>query len=280
MKLFRFYSMVITILAGVGMFVFFSGGVAEAVTAPQYQQMENIPGFEGKSKTFPEYVVAIYNLGLWIIGISAMFMLSVGGFMYLISAGNTAAAGSAKSTIKDALIGLVLGLSAWLIVHTINPDLTLMSIGSLSTGAGPSATTGGGATTPVAGQYTNAEAVAALQAAGISVTSTGNCSDQTNPQCTSLDGIPKSLIDKLIAVKADCGCTFHVTGGTEVGHATHGPGLSAVDISHPSVALRDSFIKNGALAYNGRSGTFCENASGGDVPDCGASADHIHVRFP
>jgi hypothetical protein len=42
--------------------------------------------------------------------------------------------------------------------------------------------------------------------------------------------MPATVINFLIQLKRDCGCTVTVTGGTEVGHATHGPGNAAVDI--------------------------------------------------
>ena len=43
--------------------------------------------------------------------------------MYLTSAGNTSAMGNAKGVITDAIIGLVLAISAWFLLNFINPDL-------------------------------------------------------------------------------------------------------------------------------------------------------------
>jgi len=236
MKVSRFGFVLMVVM--VGFFTLFSfGREAFAVTLPgNYQQLENIPGFENQTNSFPEYVSAIYKLGLWIIGISAMFMLTVGGFMYVTSAGNTASASTAKGVIKDALIGLALGLSAWLIVNTINPDLTTLNISGLQNGT--SVTPPPGGQTPPAsatGQYTNAEAVTALNNAGISIKSTGNCSDQNNKDCTSLEGIPKDAIDKLITLKQKCNCSFNVTGGTEIGHASHGAGLPVMDVTQDQI---------------------------------------------
>lgn len=69
---------------------------------------------------------------------------------------------------------------------------------------------------------TDAEARRQLAAAGITdadITSTGNCSDKTKPNCTSLDGMQQSTINEMIAFKNACtGCTIKITGGTEVGH--------------------------------------------------------------
>lgn len=79
---------------------------------------------EGSGSDLKSYVEAIYRLALILVALSAVLMLSIGGFMYLTSAGNTAQLSSAKSVIFDALIGLVIALVAWLVLYIINPDLT------------------------------------------------------------------------------------------------------------------------------------------------------------
>ncbi len=88
----------------------------------QYTPMESIPG-SGKSSSFSGYVQAIYNIGIWAVGISAMLMISIGGFMYLTSAGNTSKTGKAKEIITDAIIGIILAMVSWLLLYTINHDL-------------------------------------------------------------------------------------------------------------------------------------------------------------
>ena len=88
-----------------------------------YTPMEAIPGFEGKTNDFPSYVLALYKFGLWTIGIAAVLMISIGGYMYLTSAGNNSSVEKAKSIITDALIGFVLAMVSWLILYIINPDL-------------------------------------------------------------------------------------------------------------------------------------------------------------
>lgn len=91
----------------------------------QYTPLENIPGFEAASKTgdFYDYIQAVYKFGIWAVGISALLMISIGGFMYITSAGNNSSMEKAKSVITDAIIGLVLALTSYLILYIINPDL-------------------------------------------------------------------------------------------------------------------------------------------------------------
>lgn len=66
----------------------------------------------------------------------------------------------------------------------------------------------------------DAEARALLSAAGIPVTSSGNCSDRNNPTCTSLEQVRRNTINGIIAFKNASGCAVTVTGGTETGHGS------------------------------------------------------------
>lgn len=110
----------------------FSIPQAEAQGGFNYQLLEKIPGAEGVGSDLPGYVKAVYNTALVIVVLSAVLMLSIGGFMYLTSAGNTAALTTAKGVIFDAVIGLAIALAAWLLLNVINPDLVNVTINSLS----------------------------------------------------------------------------------------------------------------------------------------------------
>lgn len=226
-----------------------------------YTPLENLPGFEGQSGDFATYFGNLYKLALWIVAISALFMAIVGGFLYLSSAGNTSTLGTAKKTIVSALVGLVIALISWLLLDTINGDLTNLKLtgltGSIGSGtgttAGATATAGtgsGGSTT--SGTYTHAEAVAALSAAGIGVTSTkAGCLGVDAVDCTTLEQIPKAAIDDLISIKKDCGCSFNVTGGTETtGHVSHGPGKPVVDVTQDTTL--GNFLYSKAGGSNGK----------------------------
>ncbi|MCX4472200.1 hypothetical protein C5N14_28490 [Micromonospora sp. MW-13] len=65
---------------------------------------------------------------------------------------------------------------------------------------------------------THSSATAQLAAAGISWTSSGNCSDRYTATCTSFDGVRQATIDGIITFKRASGCAVTVTAGTEVGH--------------------------------------------------------------
>lgn len=100
----------------------------------EYVPIENIPGTASPNDiaTFPAYVMAIYKFAIWAVGISSLFMISVGGFMYFTSAGNTSKMDSAKRIIADSIYGLIAVLFAWIILHTINENLVNISIRSIS----------------------------------------------------------------------------------------------------------------------------------------------------
>lgn len=97
-----------------------------------YQLLEKVPGFESAGSDMKTYIEALYKLALVIVTLSAVLMLSIGGFMYLTSAGNTAQMASAKGVIFDSLIGLIIALAAWLLLYVINPDFININLRSFS----------------------------------------------------------------------------------------------------------------------------------------------------
>ncbi|MDH4330432.1 MAG: pilin [Candidatus Moranbacteria bacterium] len=105
-------------------FCFVAGSLIANAQTGEYTPMEPIPGTSiEEQKTFPNYVKALYGFIIWTSGISAMFMITIGGFLYATAAGNSSRVEKAKGIIGDALLGLVAILTAWLILNVINPDL-------------------------------------------------------------------------------------------------------------------------------------------------------------
>jgi len=120
---------IILFALALGINIFFAGLVMAAGT---YTPMEKIPGTTDDINTFPAYVRAIYKFAIWSVGIAALLMISIGGFFYFAAAGNTSKMETGKKIIADALYGLFAVLLAYVILHTINPNLTTISITSLS----------------------------------------------------------------------------------------------------------------------------------------------------
>ena len=105
-----------------------------ASAAFEYKLLEAFPGFFNKdaSPEFPAMVEAIYKFGIWTVGIAGLLMMTVGGIMYMGSAGNNATAESAKKIISDSLMGIIVALGAYLFLYVINPNLVYIDINFVS----------------------------------------------------------------------------------------------------------------------------------------------------
>lgn len=92
-----------------------------------------IPGFSFTSATeenglvavpyLSQYINAIYRYMTAIVLTVAIVMVMIGGFKYLLSA-TPLGVSDGKKMITDSLIGMVLVLGAYVILNTINPNLT------------------------------------------------------------------------------------------------------------------------------------------------------------
>lgn len=244
-----------------------------------YTLLEEIPGQSGASGDLGSYLEGLYQFTFWAIGIAALFMLTIGGFMYVTSAGNTSRLGTAKTIIVDSFLGIIIALFAWLFLYVLNPDLVegLRLPGLSTTIQTPTTTT----TTTSTGLLTHAEAVAALSS-GISIRSSGNCSDQSNPSCTSLEGIPSSAINSVNNLRTQSGCSLIITGGTETGHKTHGTGLGSIDFAEDTCL--GNFLQNNITNYGSlRIQQICATPSWfskvGATCTESSKAPHFHIRF-
>ncbi|MFH0969727.1 MAG: hypothetical protein V1804_04420 [Patescibacteria group bacterium] len=116
---------------------------SNAATSYNYTPIEPIPGFEDQSNNFASFIESLYKFGIWTVGIAALLMITIGGFMYMVSAGNTSKMDVAKKVIINAIIGLIIALTAYLILYIINPDLVKINLTLKPLGAGvPSTVTG------------------------------------------------------------------------------------------------------------------------------------------
>lgn len=80
--------------------------------------------------------------------------------------------------------------------------------------------------------------LASLPNGGITV-NRGVCLNPTQTSCTTVGGLPQATLSMLSQLRNSCGGRIMITGGTEAGHKSHGPGLTPVDIS-----LNDSSLES------------------------------------
>lgn len=76
------------------------------------------------ARTLPELTDAIFRFGIIIVVLAASIYIAIGAYMYLFAAGNAELARAGKEYITRSIMGLVLGLLAWVILNTISPQFT------------------------------------------------------------------------------------------------------------------------------------------------------------
>lgn len=69
-------------------------------------------------------------------------------------------------------------------------------------------------------KLSDADARSRVKAAGITISSSGNCSDRYTSTCTSLEQVNSGTIDGILTLKRASGCAINITGGTETGHSS------------------------------------------------------------
>lgn len=73
----------------------------------------------GSTSQLNTIITNIINVISAVVGVASVIMIMVGGFKYITSAGDSSKAGTAKSTIVYAVIGLVLVAFAQFIVQFV-----------------------------------------------------------------------------------------------------------------------------------------------------------------
>ncbi len=92
------------------------GGVAAPLEPPKPGEKVSL-GIAGQIGNF-------YQWALGIGGLIALGVLIFGGIIYIISAGNASRQDDAKQWLSGALIGILLLFGSFLVLNTINPELT------------------------------------------------------------------------------------------------------------------------------------------------------------
>lgn len=102
-------------------------------TGPRATPIENLPT---RFQSLAQIVATIFNIVIGIAGSIFMVLLLIGGIQYMTAAGNEENTGKAKKLLVDAVIGLVLTLSAWAIGTFILRQFYLPTSGVVPMGGG------------------------------------------------------------------------------------------------------------------------------------------------
>ena len=70
-----------------------------------------------------EFISAAYKLGIILTGVAATIMIIVAGAQWVTSGGNVERITSAKNKIIGAVTGLIIAVTSYTLLYTINPDL-------------------------------------------------------------------------------------------------------------------------------------------------------------
>lgn len=164
-----------------------------------------------------------------------------------------------KEEIQRVTLGLIGVLSLFVILYTFNKGLLRGDVGLKNLESKKVAVSGVGGTTAatptpaISTPTTNGTEKAnrdALAAVGITVNKdpcTPEQMQEAKPSCTNLADLGQSAMSMLVQLRDSCpGANITVTGGTEPGHKSHGPGKSVVDLRIGTPVLDACISKKGS----------------------------------
>lgn len=93
-----------------------------AATYKALAPIEGVTSNDEEVKTIEEYLPVLFNWGIAIAVILAILMTIYGGIKYMTTDAFTNKK-DGKKIIQQAIVGLLLALSAWLILEQINPQI-------------------------------------------------------------------------------------------------------------------------------------------------------------
>lgn len=112
----------------VGLIIFISffattgTALAWEVRYPSLSQF-NVPDINDPNVSLPQFVSYFFTLGVALAGALALISFTLGAIQLIASIDNAEAQSNAKDRMKGAVLGLILTLSSFLIIRTINPTL-------------------------------------------------------------------------------------------------------------------------------------------------------------
>jgi hypothetical protein len=94
----------------------------------------DIAGFSiSNTTTAADFIVYLFNLGIMIGGVLAAIVLVMSGIDYMTSSGDPGKIEQTKKRIQNSVVGIIVLLSSYLILNTINSDLTKVALYQLPT---------------------------------------------------------------------------------------------------------------------------------------------------
>jgi len=99
-------------------------------------ELAPLPGdYKPASVDFVDYIKALFPFMIFLTALASVGALIVGGFLYMTSGAIPSSLARAKSVMTDAIVGLIIALSTYLIINTVNPDILSLRKPGISTNA-------------------------------------------------------------------------------------------------------------------------------------------------
>lgn len=112
----------------------FSVDLVESEVLTKYKLLQTLPGYkydsEGGKTNLENYLSWLYRFALAAAAFLAFLMMVIGGIQMIVGGASETARSDGKKKIEDAIWGLLLAVSAWLILYSINPQLVGMGLSS------------------------------------------------------------------------------------------------------------------------------------------------------
>lgn len=205
-----------------------------------YKLLEPLPGL---GESVPEegglsrYASWLFTFVLAAAAFLAVLMIVIGGIQIIVSGASESARKNAKDRIRDAIWGLLLAISAWLILYTINPDLVkgTFSIEPVTLKEIPEITE-----YPTTGEWVlkladDSKTRNYLREKFIFTNKDPCPTSYYDKNCTMLSDLPQNAVDGVIRIKEESKAAITITGGTEIGvHKEHGPNKPVLDLRYKS----------------------------------------------
>jgi hypothetical protein len=300
---------------GCAMMMFLICFTAYSVFAQQstYTLLEPIPG--GTAKTtgsdFSTYLQDLFRFIVSMAIIASVVMLALAGVEYSASGASEAAKKDATERIWNTVTGLLLALTAYLILNVINPDLVkfnlyICPVGTDCTTGKPISQAGGAAVSTATGSGTgtqeiNSTARAAANAANTPVATYSNKSavypgDEkairtalgshfTYNSDVKLEGVGKDAITGLVDTQNLCNCDININSGLDGNHKSHGVGKNIVDLRYQDGSGLNNYITSNATGVPYAGCATLYTMSNGDQfryepAGClGSTGPHFHAIF-
>lgn len=250
----------------------------------EYKMLAPLPGLTeagGENTNIGTYVPAAVKLIIGLATALAVILIVIGGFEYIMSA-SAITKSTGKERIVNALTGLLLVISSWVILNTLNPKLvnfsfTFENVGSneaidttvatstvqtpTPTPTTPTPTTAGdtlGGTSGGQAWGSDAGSRGQLTTAGITFNNNNtDCATIGQTGCTSVSMISPIVITDLQKLKTACDCAITVTGGTEYWlHGSRSAEMASNTTPHrPEGTVADLSLGTSVTDFLRKSGT-------------------------